>query len=284
MWEIVLAQIIAAALNTLQLKQQEILSRLGKKIKCKRRHRKEQKNQEVLEQIRNNSWAKHSNNPKVLYYCESIQCCYKIFRILPCIHFSVIFIIPAIPTFCEHEVTTQNFLVSVPSTGAFSSLGQGSGIGIFTKVWRSGPPMPQRFLMHSGHARMLDRSQGCGLGPPPSAPPSLSPRRTTGSPSTGGNRNLIFFLNENTVKKKKKKKGEEWNLGAFCDFVPSRRRARGSKASPVSRFDVSSQTLVAARTLLCCTTGGFHLLPRVACSSSFPSLPFLFYPFLHFLT
>lgn len=143
--------------------------------------------------------------------------------------------------------------------------------------------------MHSGHARMLDRSQGCALGPqchhchPLLLPPSLSPRRTAGSPSTGGNRNLIFFLNENAGKKKKRK-GEEWNLGAFCDFVPSRRRARGSKASPVSGFDVSSQTLLAARTLLCCTAGGFRLLPGAACSSSFPSLPFLFYPFLYFLT
>lgn len=83
--------------------------------------------------------------------------------------------------------------------------------------------------------------------------------------------------------KKKKEEEEEGDLGAFCDFVFSRRRGSGCKAIPVSGFNVSSQTLVAARTLRCCTTGGFHLLPRAACFSSFPPLPFLFFPFFSYL-
>lgn len=186
-------------------------------IRCKRRYRKEQKNQKVLEQIRNNSWTKHSNNPKVLYYCESIQCYYKIFRILPCIYFSVIFIIPAIPTFSEHGVTTWNFLVSVPSTGAFSSLGQGSGIRIFTNLWKSGALMPHGFIALwacQDAGQVTGMCIGTPVPPlPPSAPPSLSPRRIAGSPSTGGNRNLIFFLNENAGKKKKKK-GRR--MGSWC--------------------------------------------------------------------
>lgn len=145
---------------------------------------KNQKNQEILKQIRNYSWAKHSNNPKVLYYCESIQCCYKISRILPCIYFStVIFIIPTISTFSEDEVTTQNFLVSVPSTKASSSLGPGSGIRIFFKgleEWGSGPALKPHISNALWASQDAGQVTGMWIGAPvpslpPSAPPSLSP-------------------------------------------------------------------------------------------------------------
>lgn len=140
------------------------------------------------------------------------------------------------------------------------------------------------------HLSILDSHRDVDWGPvpqlSPSPPPFLSSQRSTGSPSIEGNCNLIFFLNENTGKKKNKNSPQEWNLGVFCDFAPSRRRARGSKASPVSGFDVSSQTLATARTLHCCTTGGFHLLPRAACFYSFfpfPSFSFLSFPLFSYL-
>lgn len=168
--------------------------------------------------MRNNSRAKHSNNPKVLYYRESIQTCYKIYRILPCIYFFtlqpiVIFIIPAIPTFSEHQVTTWNFLFQFPALGPSHFWGWDQESGFLPRSGGAGPwSHTEAVDISNTLGASLDAGlvTGMWIGAPvpplPSLCSSLPPWRPTGSPSTGGNCNLIFFLNENTEKKKKKKK------------------------------------------------------------------------------
>lgn len=81
-------------------------------------------------------------------------------------------------------------------------------------------------------------------------------------------------------KTKQKNLEEEWNLGAFCDFVASR-SARGSQASPVSGFDASSQTLLAAGPFAAASPEGFTFCQEWPAPLIF--LPVLFFSILYFL-
>lgn len=136
--------------------------------------------------MRNNSRAKHSNNPKVLYYRESIQTCYKIYRILPCIYFFtlqpiVIFIIPAIPTFSEHQVTTRNFLFQFPALGPSHFWGWDQESGFLPRSGGAGPwSHTEAVDISNTLGASLDAGlvTGMWIGPQchpchPSAPPSL---------------------------------------------------------------------------------------------------------------
>lgn len=67
---------------------------------------------------------------------------------------------------------------------------------------------------------------------------------------------------------------ESWCILWLC----CQQKRQGLPGQPSERVRCEQPNPCGCRTLRCGITWGFHLLPRVACSSYFPSRPFLFYP------
>lgn len=67
---------------------------------------------------------------------------------------------------------------------------------------------------------------------------------------------------------------ESWCILWLC----CQQKRQGLPGQPSERVRCEQPNPSGCRTLRCGITWGFYLLPRVACSSYFPSRPFLFYP------